>query len=96
VLASAALRWGFRETVATTIAALGLMLVHQRVASYVPLLGVPGYDDLPRLIVRTSYLVMMGLLLGYLAEASRLLRANSGDCHAARQDSGGRERHAGR
>jgi len=77
VLASAALRWGFRETVATTIAALGLMLVHQRVAAYVPLLGVPGYDDTPRLIVRTSYLVMMGLLLGYLAEASRLLRAET-------------------
>lgn len=77
VLASAAFRWGFRETVATTAAALGLMLLHQRVAAYVPALGVTGYDDPYRLIVRTAYLVMMGLLLGYVAEAGRLLRAES-------------------
>ena len=77
VLASAALRWGFRETVATTAAALLLMLLHQRIAAFVPVLGVSGYDDTYRIVLRTAYLVMMGLLLGYLAEVGRLLRAET-------------------
>ncbi|HEX5069280.1 MAG TPA: histidine kinase [Vicinamibacterales bacterium] len=73
VLASAAFRWGFRETVATSIAAVGLMLV--RLAIPVPALTASGYDTPERFAVRTAYLVMMGLLLGYLAETGRLLRA---------------------
>jgi len=77
VLASTALRWGFRETVATTAAALFLMYLHQRVAAVIPALEVSGYDDPKRLIVRVAYLVMMGLLLGYLSDISRLLRAET-------------------
>ncbi len=77
VLASAAFRWGFRETVATTAAALFLVLVHQQLAAHIPALAVSGYDNPSRLLIRTAYLVMMGLLLGYLAEAGRLLRAES-------------------
>jgi signal transduction histidine kinase len=77
VLASAAFRWGFRETLATTVGGLLLILLHQRVVAFLPVLDVEGYDDPNRLIVRTSYLVMMGLLLGYLAEEGRQLRAES-------------------
>ena len=77
VFASAAFRWGFRETLATTAAGLFLILLHQRLVAYVPALNFLGYDDPNRLIVRTSYLVMMGLLLGYLAEEGRQLRAES-------------------
>jgi signal transduction histidine kinase len=78
VLASAAFRWGFRETLATTVGGLLLILLHQRAAEYIPAMSFLGYDDPNRMIVRTSYLVMMGLLLGYLAEEGRQLRAESG------------------
>ncbi len=77
VLASAAFRWGLRETVATTVAAVIIILVHQRVAAYVPILSIGGYDQPGRLVARVAYLVMMGLVLGYLAEESRLLRAEA-------------------
>ena len=77
VLASTALRWGFRETVATTAAALFLMFLYQRAAAAIPALEASGYDDPHRLIVRTAYLVMMGLLLAYLSDISRLLRAET-------------------
>jgi len=77
VLGSAALRWGFRETLATTAVALALVFLHHRVAAQIPALGVTDYDDPKRVIVRTAYLVMMGLLLSYLAEAGRILRAES-------------------
>jgi signal transduction histidine kinase len=77
VLASAALRWGFRETLATTAAALVLVFVHHRVAQDIPVLSVTGYDEPTRVIVRVAYVVMMGLLLSYLAEAGRILRAES-------------------
>jgi hypothetical protein len=40
VLASAAFRWGFRETVATTAAAVGLMLIYTSIISNVPALSV--------------------------------------------------------
>jgi signal transduction histidine kinase len=77
VLASAAFRWGFRETLATTAGALLMILVHQRGVEHIPSLNFDGYDDPNRLIVRTAYLVMMGLLLGYLAEEGRQLRAET-------------------
>jgi signal transduction histidine kinase len=77
VLASASFRWGFRETLATTAGGLLLILLHQRAVDYIPALNFLGYDDPNRLIVRTAYLVMMGLLLGYLAEENRQLRAET-------------------
>ena len=77
VLASAAFRWGIRETISTTAAAVVLMVVHERVAEFIPVLQVSDYDDPGRLIVRTAYLAMMGLVLGYLAEEGRLLRAET-------------------
>ena len=77
VFASAAFRWGFRETLATTGAGLLLIMLHQRAVVYIPSLHFLGYDDPNRLIVRTAYLVMMGLLLGYLAEEGRQLRAET-------------------
>jgi len=50
VLASAALRWGFRETLATTAAALLLVFVHHRLAQHIPVLSVTGYDEPTRVI----------------------------------------------
>lgn len=77
VLASAAVRWGFRGTAATIAGALLSMLLHQRVVDYFPALAFDGYDDANRLMVRAAYLVMMGVLLGYLAEVGRQLRSET-------------------
>ena len=76
VLATAAYRWGFRETIATTAVALMFMAAEFLAAPHVPAL-VGGFDDPSRLVVRAAYLVMMGLLLGYLADKGRLLRAET-------------------
>jgi signal transduction histidine kinase len=77
VLASAAVRWGFRETAATIAAALLFILLHQRLVGYIPALAFDGYDDANRLMVRAAYLVMMGVLLGYMADAGRQLRSET-------------------
>ncbi|MEO6221628.1 MAG: histidine kinase [Vicinamibacterales bacterium] len=76
VLASAAFRWGFRETLFTTIAALLLMVMQPLIATYLPAFGT-GSEDPNKFVVRTAYLVMMGLLLGYLADEGRLMRAET-------------------
>lgn len=75
VLASAAFRWGFRETLSTTAVALLLMLAQPWVTESFPAFG--GAEDPNKLVVRTAYLAMMGLLLGYLADEGRLLRAET-------------------
>ncbi len=77
VLAAAAFRWGFRETLLTTVAAVALVLLHARLAQAVPVLSLYGHYDADRIVVRATYLAMMGLLLGYLAEETRLLRAET-------------------
>ena len=78
VLAEAAFRWGLRETVATTIAAIALLFAYTRLAATVPLVAALGAPrDFTVVIVQAAYLAMMGLLLGYLAEAGRLLRVEA-------------------
>jgi signal transduction histidine kinase len=89
VLAAAAYRWGLWETVGTAATAVALLWVDS-VAFYVgffawmdrlllrhnlPLLRVEPTDFEPkRLFMRSIYLVVMGLLLGYLAEQQKQLR----------------------
>jgi len=77
VLATAAFRWGFRETVATTAAAIGLVLVHLKLAAVFPGFSLGAKYDFDRVIVRGAYLAMMGLFLGSVAEEGRLLRAEA-------------------
>ncbi len=90
VMAAAAYRWGLWETVGTAAFAVvllwaeslafhpgfvawvdGLLLHHN-----LPLLRVEVTDFEPkRLFMRSIYLLVMGLLLGYLAEQQKRLRA---------------------
>jgi len=90
VMAAAAYRWGLWETVGTAASSLlllwaeslafhlgfvtwldGLLLHHN-----LPLLRVEVTDFEPkRLFMRSIYLLVMGLLLGYLAEQQKQLRA---------------------
>jgi signal transduction histidine kinase len=77
VLAAAAFRWGLRETFATNLVAVALVFIHAGLTAWWPPfnLGIPY--DLNRILLRTAYLSMIGLFLGYLAEESRLLRSET-------------------
>src|SRR4029079_1859436 len=78
VLATAAFRWGFRETVATPIAAIALVMAHIKLASVFPGFSLGGAQyNVDIVTVRTAYLAMMGLFLGSVAEEGRLLRAEA-------------------
>src|SRR5436305_2620501 len=89
VLAAAAYRWGLWETVMTAISSVGLLwleslLLHPArvqelnffmLKHHLPLLNVNVADFEPkRLFMRSAYLIVMGLLLGYLAEQQKKLR----------------------
>lgn len=90
VLAAAAYRWGVWETVATAASAISLLWfeslafqwgffngVDNVLARYhLPHLGVQASDLEPkRLFMLSMYLLVMGLLLGYLAEQQKQLRS---------------------
>ncbi len=72
VLLAAAYRWGFPETVGTAVLAVVLMLGQ---AAVFDRLQLTGSLDLNRFVVRSGYLLILGFLLGYLAEAEKRLRA---------------------
>jgi signal transduction histidine kinase len=90
VLAAAAYRWGLWETVMTSILAVSLLwleslALHLKAIRpinlwlahhHLPLVNADVVDFEPkRLFMRSVYLVVMGLLLGYLAEQQKKLRA---------------------
>jgi signal transduction histidine kinase len=90
VLAAAAYRWGLWETVATAASAVSLLWLESLafnlgffdwierllVRLHLPELGVQASDFEPkRLFMLSVYLLVMGLLLGYLAEQQKQLRS---------------------
>lgn len=90
VLAAAAYRWGLWETLTTAIASVALLWFVALAFSlgfftyvdgilarlHMPVLRVDAADFSPEvLLTRSIYLIVMGLLLGYLAEQQKQLRA---------------------
>src|SRR5580698_6344800 len=89
VLAAAAYRWGLWETLGTAAAEVALLWIESFVlihvwlgpggsASWRALLGLrinAGTFEPQRLFMLSIYLLVMGLLLGYLAEQQKHLRA---------------------
>ncbi len=89
VLAAAAYRWGLWETLATAAAEVGLLWVESFILLHLKL--APGGElpwrlmaglrvnvtefEPKRLFMLSVYLLVMGLLLGYLAEQQKHLRA---------------------
>jgi signal transduction histidine kinase len=75
---AAAFRWGLTETIATAGFSVALLLVQPWVAAHGPaaLQGLPasGIDPI-RLAMQCIFLLTAGLLLGFLAEAEKELRA---------------------
>lgn len=75
---SAAYRWGFRETVATAVIASAIFLAETLVAAFGPWRETMFSDlpeDLGQTILRITYLLLTGVLLGYLADQEKQIRA---------------------
>ncbi len=80
VLITAALRWGFPETIATAGAIFLLVVGEALIVGSAPWALVPlmeGAYDLNRLLIRITFMLVLGVLLGYLAEQEKELRAES-------------------
>jgi len=80
VLLAAAYRWGARETLLTAGAAVGVLLLEVGLTGSERLQAVQIFSEpieFNRVIMRATYLVLMGVLLGYLAEEEKLLRAET-------------------
>jgi signal transduction histidine kinase len=78
VLLSAAYRWGFAETLCTALLSVTLLAVEaamMQVASASEILL--GDFDVNRLIMRSAYLLIGGVLLGYLADEEKLRRGET-------------------
>lgn len=90
VMAAAAYRWGLLETVVTSVTAVSLLWLESLalrlgqieqlnlwlLRHHLPVVAVDTLDFEPKhLFMRSVYLLVMGLLLGYLAEQQKKLRA---------------------
>jgi signal transduction histidine kinase len=90
VIAAAAYRWGLWETVATSVSSVALLWLESLAlrlgqiehlnlwlrGHHLPIVRVDAADFEPKhLFMRSAYLIVMGLLLGYLAEQQKKLRA---------------------
>jgi signal transduction histidine kinase len=90
VMAAAAYRWGLWETVVTSIASVSLLWLESLalqlgriqqlnlwlIRHHLPVVAVDTVDfEAKHLFMRSVYLLVMGLLLGYLAEQQKKLRA---------------------
>lgn len=89
VVLAAAYRWGFRETAGTAVLTVAIFLLETGVAVAGPWNEAWFASmalDLNRTILRVSYLLLTGVLLGYLAEQEKISRAElAATADAARQ-----------
>ena len=75
-LVSAAYRWYFRETIVTISVILGMLVLEAVVMTRFPVLqGGPGSVELNRLIVRSAYVIGVGVLVGFLGQKEKIQRA---------------------
>jgi signal transduction histidine kinase len=78
VLCAAAYRWRLLETVASAAIMVALLISEAGLLAYGPMAGVPDADyEVNRFIMRAAYLMILGFLLGYLAEEEKELRAEN-------------------
>ncbi len=78
-LAAAAFRWGLPETLATAAAGIGLLDLQAvfLTGGYPWEVRILGAFDVNGLIIRCSYLLVLGLLIGYFGESEKERRAES-------------------
>jgi signal transduction histidine kinase len=78
VVLAAANRWGFRETAGTAVITIAVFLIETAVAAAGPWKATWFASiefELNRTILRVAYLLLTGVLLGYLAEQEKRSRA---------------------
>jgi signal transduction histidine kinase len=78
VVLAAAYRWGFRETVGTAVITIVVFLIETAIAAAGPWNATWFASiafELNRTILRVAYLLLTGVLLGYLAEQEKRSRA---------------------
>ncbi len=75
-LVAAAFRWGAWETLATAVVVAIILVIEAALLSPAGL-GNSAVFHIGDLFVRAGYLLILGLLLGYLAEETRQLRAET-------------------
>ncbi len=76
-LTAAAFRWGFYETFATAITIVLVLSAEAALLSYGPRGWLEGSFEVNRFIIRISYMLALGLLVGYLGEEEKQWRAES-------------------
>lgn len=79
-LAAAGFRWGLPETMATAVTGIGLLDLEAVVLTGGPPaweLTLQGTFDVNGLIIRCSYLLILGVLIGYFGEMEKERRAES-------------------
>lgn len=80
VLLAAAYRWGARETLLTAGAAVAVLLLEVALTGSERWRAIEIFSEpieFNRVIMRATYLALMGVLLGYLAEEEKQLRAET-------------------
>jgi signal transduction histidine kinase len=80
ILLAAAYQWGFRETLATTSIMVLLLCVQVVLILIAPVMGsfaLQGGFELNRYIMRSTFLPLMGALLGYLSEQEKVHQAEA-------------------
>jgi signal transduction histidine kinase len=77
VLLASAYRWGFWETLATSAASIVLLVAENAMGKHSVIASseVQSFMGMNRLLLDSAYLLSMGLLIGYLAENEKQLRA---------------------
>jgi signal transduction histidine kinase len=79
VLLTAAYRWGLRATLATALVALLMLGVEALATSWGGLsFVIDGPFELNRFVIRSTWLLLLAVIVGYLAEQERLRRVQSG------------------
>ena len=77
-LLAAAYRWGFRGTLVTALVSIGIFLIESAMIAMAPWARTWYADvqfQLSFVIIRGTYLLLTGVLLGYLAEQEKQFRA---------------------
>jgi signal transduction histidine kinase len=80
LLLVAAYQWGFRETLATAGTIAAVLFTQVALLLVAPFMGryaLEGEFELNRFILRSAFLLLMGLLLGYLSEQEKVHQAEA-------------------
>lgn len=78
LLIAAAFRWGLPRTIVTAFIVTAIIVAEAAVLSYGPRHGwIEGQYEINRFVIRISYLITLGALIGYLGEEEQQWRAES-------------------